>query len=60
MRMIFNIEKLTKRNFKSFRIHKTLGKDETIVDMLKRDLMYWATWSKFDISAALNKGLMDL
>lgn len=60
MRTIFNIEKITKRNFKSFRIHKRLGKDETTMDMLKRDLMSWATWSDFDISAALNKGLMDL
>lgn len=62
MRTGFNIEKMTKKKetLKDSGFPKKLDKNETAVDILKRDLMGWATWSSFDISDALNKGLMDL
>lgn len=58
----FDIEIKEKREFLKVSgfTRNSHWKDETAMDMLQRDLMGWITWSNFDISAALNKGLMDL
>lgn len=60
MTTVFNIEKVTqKRNFKIINFPQEI-RNETTANILKMDLMGWTTWSRFAISAALNKGLMDL